>query len=269
MNGSETVPAGWDVADEAFARIRAFRSMPEFIDRACDVALIGCGAEAVALGRIVDGVWTPWLRAGRLELLLSCGALPSLPMPLNDARSWERQVVQSRQVISRELSPGEDGRLVFLAAMLAGDDALGMLHVVCGKGLDQGIVQACADTLGAMLALILVRQRASEQSFVLASLRRGLGELPERPIELLGASGASPAGGSYPLKSDPLGQWDDLTARQREVLELMLLGLSNPEIADRLVLSVPTVKSHVRAVLRASGAVNRSDAVARFSRTHD
>jgi DNA-binding CsgD family transcriptional regulator len=57
-----------------------------------------------------------------------------------------------------------------------------------------------------------------------------------------------------------------LSARQREVLDLMMAGLSNAEMAERLVVALPTVKSHVRAVLRASGAVNRSDAVARFSR---
>jgi len=32
------------------------------------------------------------------------------------------------------------------------------------------------------------------------------------------------------------------------------------------VVALPTVKSHVHAILRASGAVNRSDAVARFAR---
>ncbi|MCU1482562.1 MAG: LuxR family transcriptional regulator [Subtercola sp.] len=268
MNDSAAVPAGWDLVDEALARIRACRGMPEFIQRSCALVLAGCAAESVALGRIVDGVWVSWLRAGRLELLQVSGALPALPMPLNDASGGEQQVVCFRQTISRELAP-PDGRRVLLAAVTAGDDALGLLHVVGGAHLDPQIVQSCADTLGAVLALILVRQRAEEQNFVLASLRSGLGELPERPIELLASSGASSAAASTLLRPDPLGQWDDLTARQQEVLELMMLGLSNLEIAERLVLAVATVKSHVRAVLRASGAVNRSDAVSRFARTRD
>jgi DNA-binding CsgD family transcriptional regulator len=269
MNDSESPPPAWEVVDEALARIRACRGMPEFIDNACEQVLVGCEAESVALGRIVDGAWVSWLRTGQLEPLHSCGALPSHPIPVDDASSWEQRVVRSRQTISRAIAQAEGGRRVLVAAVMAGDEALGLLHVVGGAHLVPQIVQSCADTLGSVLALILVRQRAEEQSYVLTSLRSGLGELPERPIELLAASGTSPARASSALPPDPLGQWHDLTARQQEVLGLMLLGLSNPEIAERLVLSVPTVKSHVRAVLRASGAVNRSDAIARFARTRD
>ncbi|WP_431816856.1 LuxR C-terminal-related transcriptional regulator [Gordonia jacobaea] len=53
-----------------------------------------------------------------------------------------------------------------------------------------------------------------------------------------------------------------LTAREREVLELMAQGLTNDGIANTLVISVGTVKHHVKHVLRKLQAQNRSEAAA-------
>ena len=69
-----------------------------------------------------------------------------------------------------------------------------------------------------------------------------------------GARAAAGAGSGDPALAS-------LTAREREVLELIATGLTNDEIADRLVLGVGTIKTHVNHIFLKLGIRNRAEAV--------
>jgi DNA-binding NarL/FixJ family response regulator len=66
-----------------------------------------------------------------------------------------------------------------------------------------------------------------------------------------------------------LDQVADLTSREQEVLDLIGEGLSNQEIADRLVIEVGTVKNHVHSILQKLDVSDRDDAAAHWHAIQD
>ena len=69
-----------------------------------------------------------------------------------------------------------------------------------------------------------------------------------------------PGGRSRPAPA-PVAGLDELTEREREVLLLVATGLSNPEIADRLVISPSTAKTHVNRIMTKLYAHDRAQLV--------
>ena len=257
----------WDTLDDALAALRLCPAVGELTERAGELALAGCRAEAAAIGRVTDGMWIPWVRAGEASLFETDETVPADPVPVDDAPTLEQQVIRFGLTGMRHISTSSGGRQIVVVAIAPAGTVLGLLHII-GRDLEMEIVETYANALGSIWRLMSARQRAEDQRFVLARLRSALGESADRPIELVDAGldlrGGLTAAVNPPSSSNALRS--RLTVRQREVLDLMMAGLSNAEIAERLVVALPTVKSHVHAILRASGAVNRSDAVARFAR---
>jgi DNA-binding NarL/FixJ family response regulator len=128
---------------------------------------------------------------------------------------------------------------------------------------------------------VLILTTFDLDEYVFAALRAGASGfmLKDRPPEeLLSAIRVIAAGeallapnvtrrliGHFTRQPDPLrapaAALAELTAREREVLALIAAGLSNAEIAAKLVMSVPTAKTHVSRILAKLGARDRAQLV--------
>jgi NarL family two-component system response regulator LiaR len=126
--------------------------------------------------------------------------------------------------------------------------------VLGGRGDDEAGVAALAsgaagylsrDTELRSLARAVARVTAGEAAISRAMASRLIEHLQTRP-----ADGA----GIRPVKSE-------LTTREWEVLDLLIARASTADIALQLVLSIDTVHSHVRHILRKLGAQSRAEAV--------
>ncbi|MDT0350207.1 ATP-binding protein [Pseudonocardia charpentierae] len=111
-------------------------------------------------------------------------------------------------------------------------------------------------------ALELLESGEAEPTLEALTVLDGLGARPaatlaRRRLRELGVVQV-PRGPAAATRTNPAG----LTERQMEILRLLAAGMTNAEIAGRLVVSVRTVDHHVSAVLQKLGVATRREAAA-------
>ncbi len=129
-----------------------------------------------------------------------------------------------------------------------------------------------AQVLTATDAAVLVFGWAEDQKQVDAAIALGAAGFLSKSVdgeEIVVAVEAAAAGRE--VRSEPArrsetmaawpGQEHGLTSRESEVISLIVSGMSNQDIADRIFLSINSVKSYIRTAYRKMGVTSRSQAV--------
>lgn len=277
----DTAMRGQRLADCAagLARLRGLPSSSALVDSACEELVVRCGFHRAVLSKVESRSWKPliiherddstntswfsdWINqrvplsetAPEAEMLSR--RRPSLVYDTANAPVYRPLIVAAGQSRSYVVAP-----LVF------GDDVIGFLHTdhhPLPRRVDESdrdVLWAFADGFShiyerAMLLERLRAQRDNVRELFFGAVDR---------IDQLCEAGVDSVRMSDEADVDTRGGVPGsvaLTEREAEVLDLMVTGATNQAIADRLVITEGTVKSHVKHILRKYGAVNRAQAIA-------
>jgi DNA-binding CsgD family transcriptional regulator len=157
-----------------------------------------------------------------------------------------------------------------VAPVIAKSRVVALIHV--GRRGEDGVSAGDIDVLDAFASAysllherMLNTERVQQQR---TSIARAAARLTEEADRIAAAAISFDVEDDIRVESPTIpgdsGLAATLSHRERQVFERLVLGASNAEIADQLVITVETVKTHVKRILRKIGAINRSEAIALY-----
>jgi DNA-binding CsgD family transcriptional regulator len=275
----------------ALARLRKVDNVADLLSQAPEELCHSCDFDRALLSRVRGSTWVPehlCIGAGQdpvvtaaTEEYLGKVEIPLSPMlletelarrgaptlvtdPLNHPRTFKdlMTISQTREYVAAPIMP--TGRVIgFLHADCFGSERDLTLH-------DRDNLWTFAEGFGLIFERMVLLERLDDQrkdvreAFRLAETQ--IEELCDAEVRLgRDRYEAEPAASNAELFHQEESRINTLlTAREREVLQIMVSGARNNQIADQLVISEGTVKSHVKNICRKLRASNRAEAVAKY-----
>jgi len=292
--------AAYGAVRDALGVLREVATVDQMVERA-PIAIARLGFDRAIVSAIEDARFIPrrvhivgdeaWadeiLRAGR-------DARRRLDRTLAETEIVRRRTairvddVQGNTRVHKEIAEHSRSESYVAAPIMAGGEVVGFLHADyflkrrMVSDLDRDMLWMFAEAYGQAFERVVLVSRmeelrrrvraanaSTEDAFTWAFAERpGLtADLAGgAPRAVGGATVVAPAhdipGGEATLLAE--GADEVLTRRELEVLRLMAAGSTNNAIADRLVISHGTVKTHVKHILRKLHSANRAEAVSRY-----
>jgi DNA-binding CsgD family transcriptional regulator len=261
----------------------------ELLAKVCEAVVHSCGFDRALLSRVEDSTWRPWKsyavneRPSEREFAAWMSTTPEIPL---DHLLLESEMVR-RHAPALVTAPDHDARVYqpivqasglrsYVAApLMPTGRVIGFLHADYESAvvdeLDRDILGAFAEAFGHIFerAVLLRRLRDQREQVrrAMETVEQVLDDLASAEIELASRPAGSPAAPRRLPSPTPGSRIDSLlTPRELEVLALMATGATNSRIAEQLVITDGTVKSHVKRILRKLRSANRSEAIARYLR---
>ena len=274
---------------EGLSKLRAVDDVATIVDRAPRELVESCGFDRAVLFRVHEGrmvMESAYFGEDRDGAEKMVAFAQSVAPPL-DHMLLETQMIRRRAPaivrdarndprVNRPIVDFSMTHSYVAAPVMPTGKVIGFLHadrLYSGRkvdDIDRDTVWAFAEGFGyayeRTVLLERMRRQHAEVRRALASADEAARALQDADLDLRKIEPVERSPAARSLAEVQTRVMAMLTRREVEVLRLMAAGRTNQQIADELVISAGTVKSHVKRVLRKLNATNRAEAASAYVR---
>jgi DNA-binding CsgD family transcriptional regulator len=271
-----------DECQRGLARLRDITTTAGLIDGVCDELIRSLGFKRTMLARVEGGMWRPWKANTSMHDEAWVADWIERAIPL-DEQMLETRLLRERRpelvldttvVGIAQIVHAADVNSYVAAPIMPSGRVVGFFHADHGVDgrtcdvTDRDVLWAFAEGFGHLYErtalLEQLHARREQVRVAIAEVNESMDALTNSHLELIPDPVPTDTATAHPAisRQGTGDRLDQLSPRELDVLELIVAGARNSEIAERLGITVGTAKSHVRNTLGKLGAANRSQAIA-------